>query len=216
MTAKRDNSRNTYFVIGAHTINACVVKDVDGAGGPMAMKSNSDKKPWTVCEHLSSAEKVLTYHKGKKPILIVHGFVLCQECNNRNILTGQNGFNKMLRSSVPQDDIFFQKLIMKEEVPDEYCYQVKLLSGSDEKAERSKHVCVHLKTSQKLNAHYASRQTLFWLEDSLLCAACLNDVNNGKSDAIEDKGVRLQENIFTEQIIGPLCLTNNRHFGLRG
>ena len=91
---------------------------------------------------------------------------------------------------------------MKEEVPDEYCYWAKLHPGSDENSERSKHVCVHLKTSQKLNAHYASRQSLFWHQDSLLCATCLNDIKNGKADAIEDKGVRLHEKLFTEQIIG--------------
>jgi hypothetical protein len=216
MTAKRDESRNTYFVIGAHTINACMAKDANGTGSAMVMNGYADTKAWTICEHLSTPEKVLAYHQEKNPILIVHGFVLCQGCNNRNILTGQDGFNKMLRSSVPQDDIFFQKLIMKEEIPDEYCYWAKLLPGSDEKTERSKHICVHLNTSQKLNAHYASRQMLFWHQDSLLCAPCLNDVKNGKSDAIEDNGVRLHAKTFTEQIIGPLCLTNNEHFGLQG
>jgi len=216
MTATRDESRNTYFVIGAHTVTACVAQDAGVTNGSMGMNGYPDKKAWTICEHLSTPEKVLAYHQEKSPILIVHGFVLCQECNNRNILTGQDGFNKMLRSSVPQDDLFFHKLIMKGDSPDEYCHWVKLLPGSDEKTERSKHVCAHLKTAQKLNAHYASRQMLFWLQDSLLCAACLNDFKNGKSDTIEDKGVRLHEKIFTEQIIGSLCLTNTAHFGLQG
>lgn len=216
MAAKRDKSRNTYFVIGSHTIAACVAKDAGVLHGSMIINGYPDKKAWTVCEHLSTPEKVLAYHQGNSPILIVHGFVLCQECNNRNILTGQDGFNKMLRSSVPQDDVFFQKFIMKEDVPDEYCYWAKLLPGSDEKAERSKQVCVHLKTSQKLNAHYASRQTLFWHQDHLLCAACLDDLKNGKSRIIEDKGVKLQEKLFAEKIIGPLCHTNNEYFGLQG
>jgi hypothetical protein len=216
MAAKRDKSRNTYFAVGPHTIGTCMAKTVGGAGGSMVINGYADKKAWTVCEHLSTPEKVLAYHQGGSPILIVHGFVLCQECNNRNILTGQDGFNKMLRNSVPQDDIFFQKLIMKEEIPDEYCYWVKLLPGNDEKYERSKHVCVHLKTSRKLNAHYASRQTLFWHQDSLLCADCLDEAKNGKSNVIEENRVRLHEKIFTERIIGPLCLTNTKHFGLQG
>ena len=216
MTAKRDKSRNTYFITGSNAINACVTKDAHGPVGSMMTNGYPDKKAWTVCEHLSTPEKVLAYHRKESPILIVHGFVLCQECNNRNILTGQDGFNKMLRSSVPQDDIFFQNLIMKEEIPDEYCYWTKLLPGSNEKAERSKHVCAHLKTPQKLNAHYASRQMLFWHQDSLLCAACLDDLKNGKTTAAENNGLKLHEKLFSEQIIGPLCHTNNQHFGLRG
>jgi hypothetical protein len=216
MAAKRDESRNTYFAISTHKTNTCIVKNAEEPVGSMTINGYPDKKVWTVCEHLSTPEKVLSYHQGKNPILIVHGFVLCQECNNRNILTGQDGFNKMLRSSVPQDDIFFQKIIMKEEAPDEYCHWAKLLPGSDERGERSKHVCVHLKTSQKLNAHYASRQMLFWHQDRLLCAACLDDLRNGNSDAIEDNGIRLHEKMFADQIIGPLCHTNNEYFGLRG
>lgn len=216
MAAKQNKSRSTYFVVGPHTINACAAKDANGVVGSMMMDGNTDKKAWTMCEHLSTPEKVLAYHRGENPILIVHGFVLCQECHNRNILTGQDGFNQMLRNSVPHDDIFFQKLIMKEEVPDEYCYWAKLQPGSDEKAEKSKHVCVHLETSQKLNAHYASRQTLFWLRDSLLCASCLDEIKNGKSDTVEGNKIKLHEKRFTEQLIGPLCLINNEHFGLRG
>ena len=216
MTAKQDKSRNTYFVVGTHNVTACAAKYADRPVGSMAMNGYSEKKVWTVCEHLSTPEKVLAYHREKSPILIVHGFVLCQECNNRNILTGQDGFNRMLRSSVPKDDIFFQKIIMKEESADEYCYWAKLLPGSDEKDERSKHVCVHLETSQKLNAHYASRQMLFWHRDSLLCAACLDDLNNGEPDIIESKAVKLHEKSFSEQIVGPLCHTNNEYFGLQG
>lgn len=212
MAAKRDTSRSTYFVIGAPSMNACAAHS---AGGLILKKRIPSNKTWTICEHLSTPEKVLAYHQETNPILIVHGFVLCQECNNRNILTGQEGFDMMLRSAVPQDDNFFQKFIMKEDVPDCYCYWAKLHPGTDDIDGRHKHVCRHLNTSHKLNAHYASRRTLFWHQDSLLCAACLDDMKNGNRDAIENNGLSLQDNLFTEQIVAPLCMINSEHFGFK-
>lgn len=212
MAAKRDTSRSTYFVIGAPTMNACAANSV---GGLILKKRIPDNKAWTVCEHLSTPEKVLAYHQETNPILIIHGFVMCQECNNRNILTGQEGFDRMLRSAVPQDDVFFQKFIMKEEVPDSYCYWAKLQPGTDDTDERQKHVCRHLNTSHKLNAHYASKQALFWHQDNLLCAGCLNEMKNGNWDVIAKNSLKLHDNMFTEQIVGPLCTINSEFFGLK-
>jgi len=213
MTAKRDGSRSTYFVIGAPAMNACAAYS---AGGLILKNRITNKMAWTVCEHLSTPEKVLAYHQETDPILIVHGFVLCQECNNRNIITGLEGFDRMLRSAVPQDDIFFKKYIMKEEVPDSYCYWAKLQPGTDDSDEKHKHVCKHLDTSHKLNAHYVSRQALFWHRDNLLCTNCLEEVKNGNEDVIVKNSLKLHDYMFTEQIVGPLCLINSEYFGLKG
>jgi hypothetical protein len=213
MAAKRDTSRSTYFVIGAPAANACAAHS---AGGLIIRERMPSSKAWTICEHLSTPEKVLAYHLEKDPILIVHGFVLCQECNNRNILNGSEGFDRMLRSAVPKDDVFFQKFIMKEEVPDRHCYWAKLHPGTGDGDASLKHVCRHLNTSHKLNAHYASRQALFWQQDSLLCAACLEDMKNGNGEIIAKGSLKLHDNIFTKQIVGPLCLMNSEHFGLKG
>jgi len=212
MAAKRDLSRSTYFVISAPAMNACAAHS---AGGLILKDRIPNRKAWTICEHLATPEKVLAYHKEASPILITHGFVLCQGCNNRNILTGHEGFDRMLRSAVPKDDMFFQRVIMNEDVPDSYCHWAKLHQGSEDAGEKHKHVCKHLNTSHKLNAHYASRQALFWHRDSLLCAACLEDMKNGNWDASEKDSLKLQDNLFTEQIVGPLCLINNEHFGLK-
>jgi hypothetical protein len=212
MAAKRDTSKSTYFVIGAPSVSACAAHS---ANGLILKESFPNRKTWTICEHLSTPEKVMAYHREASPILIVHGFVLCQECNNRNILIGQDGFEKMLRSSVPQDDSFFQKFIMKRSVPDSYCYWAKLREGTDDHADSHKHVCIHLNTSEKLNSHYASRQKLFWHQDSLICANCLDEINNGNMDAVENSSLKLQDAVFTEQVVGPLCLMNNEHFGFK-
>ncbi len=212
MAAKRDPSRSTYFVIGVPSMKACAAHS---ASGLILKNRYPDQKAWTVCKHLSTPEKAMAYHREKSPILIVHGFVLCQKCNNRNILTGQEGFNRMLRFAVPQDDTFFQKYIMKEDVADSYCYWTTLAPGTDGDGESHKHVCRHLNTSRKLNAHYASKQTLFWYQDSLLCAACLNDINNGNRDIAENGTLKLHDDIFTKEIVGPLCVINSAHFGLK-
>jgi hypothetical protein len=212
MAAKRDTSRSTYFVIGVPAMNACAAHS---AGGLILQHSVASTKAWTICEHLSTPEKVFAYHQETDPILIIHGFVLCQECNNRNILTGNEGFDRMLRSAVPKDDVFFQKFIMKEEVPDSYCYWTKLHQGTDATGEKHKHVCRHLNTAHKLNTHYASRHPLFWHKDSLLCADCLTEMKNGNGDEIAKDSLKLHDNMFTQQIVGPLCLANSEHFGLR-
>ena len=212
MAVKRDMSRSTFFVIGTPAMNACAAHS---AGDLVIENRFISKKTWTVCEHLSTPDKVMAYHQGSDPILIVHGFVVCQECNNRNILTGQDGFDRMLRSSIPQDDIFFQKFIMKEEVPDSYCYWAKLQQGTDDNATSHKNVCRHLNTPQKLNAHYASRQKLFWHRDNLLCADCLDEINNGNMAVVENSSLKLHDSVFTEQIVGALCLINNDHFGFK-
>lgn len=212
MAAKRDTSRSTFFVIGAPAMNACAVHS---AGGHILENRFSSKKTWTVCEHLSTPEKVMAYHRETSPILIVHGFVLCHECNNRHILTGQEGFDRMLRFSVPQDDIFFQKFIMKEDVPDSYCYWAKLQQGTSDADGNHKHVCRHLNTSRKLNAHYASRRKLFWLQDGLMCASCLDDINNGNMEVVENSSLKMHDNVFTKQIVGQLCLMNNEYFAFK-
>jgi hypothetical protein len=212
MAAKQDRSRSIYFILDTPIKNACAAHS---AAGLILKNSSSDKKTWTVCEHLSTSEKVLAYHQKTSPILIVHGFVLCQECNNRNILTGQQGFNQMLRSAVPQDDIFFQKIIMKEDIPDKYCYWAKLHPGTNDVTENQKHVCSHLNTAEKLNAHYASKQKLYWHLDSLICAECLDEMNNGNMDVVENGSLKIHGNLFTEQIVGPLCLINNEYFGFK-
>ena len=212
MAAKRDRSKSTYFVIGVPNMSTCAAHS---AGSLMFKRNYPIKKAWTVCEHLSTAEKVMTYHQESNPILIIHGFVLCQECNNRNILTGQEGFDQMLRAAVPKDDIFFQKFIMKEDIPDNFCYWAKLHNGTHDDAEGHKHVCRHLNTSRKINAHYASRQPLFWYQDRLLCSSCLNELKNGNEEVIDSSVSKLHDNMFTEQIVGPLCTTNTEHFGLK-
>lgn len=212
MAAKQDMSRSTYFVIGAPDMSVCAAHS---AGGLILRRRIPSNKAWTICEHLSTPEKVLAYHKETNPILIVHGFVLCQECNNRNILSGNEGFDRMLRSAVPQDDIFFQKFIMKEEMPDSCSYWAKLYQGTGDIGEKHKHVCRHLNTSHKLNSHYASRQALFWHQDSLLCAACLEKTKNGNGDEIEKDSLKLHDNIFTQQFVAPLCMINSERFGLR-
>lgn len=213
MVAKHDKTRSTFFVMGPHTINACLALS-DGIPGKGSFSTGFlQSRIWTICEHLASPENALEYHKEMNPILIVHGFVLCHECNNRNILTGQEGFNKMLRESVPQDDAFFQKFIIKKDVLDENCYWAKLTSGTNENTENRKRICPHLNTPQKLNAHYASKQMLYWHRGNLMCDACRDDVKNGKADAIEKSSLELQEKMFTEQFITPLCLINRKYFG---
>jgi hypothetical protein len=212
MTAKRDTSRSTYFVIGAPAMSACAAHS---AGGLILRDRFPNRKTWTVCEHLSTPERVMAYHQETSPILIVHGFILCHECNNRNTLIGQEGFEKMLRASVPQDDVFFQKFIMKEDVPDSYCYWAKLQEGTSDSADNRKHVCSHLNTQEKLNSHYASKRKLFWHQDGLMCAGCLDEIKNGNTDVVENSSLKLQNTVFAEQIVGPLCLINNEYFGVK-
>ena len=83
-------------------------------------------------------------------------------------------------------------------------------------AEQSKQVCVRLDTPKKLNAHYASRKTLFRLRASLLCAACLDDVKHGKVAAVEGNGLKLHKKMFAEKIFDPLFMINNEYFGPQG
>jgi hypothetical protein len=212
MAAKRDTSRSTYFVIGAPAMSACAAHS---AGGLIMRDRFPNRLTWTVCEHLSTAEKVMAYHREISPILIVHGFVLCHECNNRNTLSGQEGFEKMLRASVPQDDVFFQKFIMKEDIPDSYCYWTKLQEGTGDSPRSHKHVCSHLSTQEKLNVYYASKRKLFWHQDGLICTSCLDEIKNGNTDAVESGSLKLQDTVFAEQIVGPLCLINNEFFGFK-
>ena len=212
MAAKRDKTRSTYFVAGPRPGVWMAPKPSPFA----AVDGYLTRKSWTVCEHLSSPEKVMSYQQEPNPILIVHGFILCRECNSRNILTGQDGFNAMLRASSPQDDSFFQRFIMGEDVPDEYTSWVKLLSGSEDESEKKRHVCPHLDTDEKLYAHYASRKVLFWHQDMLLCASCLEELGNGEKSSVEESGLLLWGRSFSERIVAPLCFINEEYFGLRG
>ena len=212
MSAKRDKTRSTYFVAGPKP-------GVWGTPHPSFFAATDGyltRKSWTVCEHLSSPEKAMSYQQESSPILIVHGFILCRACNNRNILTGQDGFNTMLRFSSPHDDSFFQRFIMGEDASDDYSSWVKLLSGSEDESEKNRHVCTHLNTDEKLYAHYASRKILFWHQDMLLCASCLEELGNGEKSSVEESGLLLRGRSFSEKIVAPLCLINEEYFGLRG
>jgi hypothetical protein len=217
MTAHRDETESSFFVFGHRAIKACIALDdprlMDGSA---FLTEFPIRKSWTVCEHLSTPEKAWAYQQETSPVLIVHGFILCQACSNRNLLTGQEGFNAMLRFSIPQDDLFFNRYIMKHEVPDDFCHRARLSQGTLNPSEKRRRVCKHLNTSQKLLDHYASQKTLYWQKDILLCADCLDEVKNGDGDGVHDHGLLLPERLFSEQVVAPLCLLNNARFGLQG
>ena len=214
MAAKHDSTRDTFFVVGAPGTATCVARD--GNGHAMPAGRYPEKKTWTVCAHLCSPEKALQYHAEETPILIVHGFVFCQECNNRNILTGQEGFNLMLRGAVPQDDMFFQRFIMKEDLPDAYCYWAKLRAGDEDPKQHRRQVCMHLSDARKLHNHYAASRPLFWHQGSLVCSSCFDALKNGETNLFTAAETRPSESYFTETIVGALCWLNRQHFGIKG
>jgi hypothetical protein len=136
---------------------------------------DNQKKPWSVCQHLSTYEGLIDYYITSGSIMVLFGKCFCYDCYE--MILSRGDLNEFMKSCEHMTDGGFQRAFVDSLYSiNREAFRTKKSNCSMESTRWTWISCSHIANQGELEKLYSSCSPIFLSEGFVTCNDCLNVV----------------------------------------
>jgi hypothetical protein len=165
------------------------------------------EKTWLVCRHLSPSHNFIDNYLTFRYFIIYDSHIFCHHCHREATYESASSSQKMELHAVALTDRQLQQQLFSPLYRVNYDLGEKP-AGATRDQIATWYVCKHLSGWANLRQYVFSRNTIYFLENNVICAHCLDTFVQGLKDEFDQNLILMRDRDLQKIIVNNLFLVN--------